>query len=384
MRAPQTSGSRPQVVYVVPVLHPAGAERIVAHLGRRVPGHGFSTSVICLEDEQAMIGRELAESGVQVTGLHVGRRRTLRCAAALRAALPRDRPLIVHAHLFHANLASRLAVAGMPAAAKQGIRTLSTVHVVERRFRPWQFILDRLTAPHAAAEVCVSRAVARFQQKRTGLPATFFPVIENGIDLARFTRPQRPRPQDPDRPHVVSVGRLGRQKDFPTLLRAWQAVNRAMPGARLTIAGEGPERKSLSVLSGSLRLRNVSMPGFVTDIPALLHDADLYVQPSAWEGFGLAVAEAMACGLPVIVSDCDSLPDLVEGGKSGVVVPRGQPAALADAILSLLHNTLGAEKLAQAAHEQAITRFSVDRMVSDYARLYRELIDDISMRRPPK
>jgi glycosyltransferase involved in cell wall biosynthesis len=313
---------------------------------------------------------ELVAAGVRVHGLHLSRRRTLACAQALAEFFPPSRPLIVHAHLFHANIAVRLAVSRMSRSERATIPVLTTVHVAERRFRPWQFALDRLTARYARAEICVSRAVARFQQEHTRLPPEFFRVIENGIDLSRF----EPSAPAGDVPLVVSIGRLDPQKDFLTLLRAWPAVSARFPAAKLAIAGSGPEEGSLRALSASLGLAHVEFLGFVKDVPALLRKATLYAQPSAWEGFGLTVAEAMACALPVVVSDADSLPELVAHDKTGLVVPKGQPSALADAMLALLADPARAAKLGTAARVEALRRFSVERMVADYARLYRELL----------
>ncbi|MFH0940072.1 MAG: glycosyltransferase [Planctomycetota bacterium] len=372
--AVETMNNATDVLLVLPVLASAGAERIVAELARRLPQHGFTPSVLCLEDERAAVGEELAAAGVPVVGLRLSRRRSLACAGAILRRLPVRRPLIIHSHLFHANFATRLAYAWLSKADRAGVRVVSTVHVAEQRFRPWQFALDRITARYASKEVCVSHAVACFQQKRTGLPVSFFHVIENGIDLERFGLILRQ--SDITTACVVSVGRLDPQKDFPTLLRAWKLVADQRPDLRLKIAGDGPDASNLKALAKKLSLRNVEFLGFVADVPALLHKANLYVQSSAWEGSPLTVAEAMACALPVIVTDADSLPELVAHNRTGLVVPKGRPEKLAQAILELSTNNEKAAALGQAARVEALRRFSVDRMVADYARLYRELIGD--------
>ena len=365
--------SLPEVLLVLPVLEPAGAERIVAELARRLPSRGFSAAVLCLEDERAPVGAELAAAGVPVEGLRLSRRRTLVCAKALAERIAARKPRIVHAHLFHANIAARLAVGRLSSEQRAATALLSTIHVAERRFRPWQFLFDRATAGKARYEICVSRAVATFQQERTGLPASFFRVIENGIDLTRFIAPTRPE-RKPGTGHVVAVGRLDPQKDFPTLLQAWQRVEAQLPGARLSIAGAGPEETHLRAQMAALKLERAQLLGFVTDVPKLLREADVYTQPSAWEGFGLAVAEAMACALPVVVSDADSLPEIVAHGRSGLVVPKGNAAALADALIKLLNDPDYASGLGRTAQADATARFSVERMVDDYAALYRELV----------
>ncbi|HEY3323965.1 MAG TPA: glycosyltransferase [Planctomycetota bacterium] len=360
-----------KVIFVLPVLQPAGAERVVAELARRLPEHGYSTEVICLEDERAPIGDELIPAGVPVRGLRLSRRRTLACAKALAALLPAERPLILHAHLFHANMAARLAATHVAREARKSLHVVSTIHVAERRFRPWQFALDRITARYSRCEVCVSHAVARFHQKQTGLPQYFFRVIENGIDLQQFL----PRePQTGPAREVVAVGRLDPQKDYPTLLNAWKFVEEAHPEARLSIAGDGPEEPNLKVLAGRLHLRRVNFLGFVKDVAALLRTADVFAQSSAWEGFGLTVAEAMACSLPVVVTDADSLPELVTHERTGLVVHKGDAQALATAILRLLQGRAEAAALGQAARVEALRRFSIQRMIQDYARLYQELV----------
>jgi glycosyltransferase involved in cell wall biosynthesis len=359
----------PKVLFVVPVLQPAGAERIVAHLACRLPKLGFETSVVCLEDERAPVGLELAAAGIPVTGLHRSRRRTLGCAKALAEIFHERQPEIVHAHLFHANIAARYAKASLKGNEYKRLRVITTVHVAERRFRPWQFYLDRKTAEHAQCEVCVSKAVADFQYARTKLPREFFRVIENGIDLSRFA----PADRSINRA-VVSVGRLDPQKDFPTLLKAWKTVSSRFPTLVLSIAGDGPERERLKRLCKSLSLKRVEFLGFVDDVPGLLKTATLYIQSSAWEGFGLAVAEAMACALPVVVTDADSLPEIVTHGRTGLVAPKSDPEALAAAMIDLLNDPQRAAKLGAAAREEAMGRFSVDRMVDDYSKLYKELM----------
>lgn len=219
--------SGPLIMLVLPVLEPAGAERVVAELARRLPSRGFDVNVLCLEDERAPIGAELAADGVAVEGLRTSRRRTLACARRIAKRLPARRPLILHAQLFHANLATRLAYAFLDAAARQRLFVVSTVQVVERRFRPWHFRLDRWTSRFCHREICVSREVEQFQRERTGLPPSFFRVIENGIDVQRFQPNAESDPaSSPPRTkaRVLSVGRLNPQKDFRTLLHAWREV----------------------------------------------------------------------------------------------------------------------------------------------------------------
>ena len=346
---------------------------MVAELARRLPSRGFDVRVLCLEDERAPVGAELAAEGVAVEGLRLSRRRTQACAREIVRRLPERRPLILHAQLIHANMAARQAFARLSPQQKNGVHVLSTVQVIEQRFRPWHFLLDRLSAKFCDLEICVSEEVEAFQRARTGLPPPFFRVVENGIDVARFTPSAEARPPG-TAPLVVSVGRLNRQKDYPTLLRAWREVQAARPDAKLIIAGSGPQSRQLRALAAKLGLRNLEFAGFVKDVPALLRRAHLYVQSSRWEGLPLAVIEAMACALPVIVTDAQGMRVVVEDGRTGVKVPEGDGPALGRAIVELLRDPARADRLGAAARAEALSRFSVDRMVDEYASTYRELL----------
>jgi len=360
------------VLFIVPVLKHSGAEQVVYDIATRIGAHGFAPSVLCMEDERESVGQMLTKAGVPVSGLRLWRRRAIACAKAITKQLPKKRPLIVHSHLFHANFAARLALKRLDEAERKNVCLINTVHVAERRFRPWQFALDRMTADYARTEVCVSRAVAKFQQEQTGLPEKFFRVIENGIDLARFF----PAKTAPDgAPRVLSVGRLDAQKDYPTLLRAWKLVEAAKPDAILEIVGDGPDEEPLKALAVALKVKNVAFSGFVNDVPQRMRKAHVYVQSSAWEGFGLSVAEAMATGLPVIVSDADSLPEVVTDEKTGLVFNKGKHERLAKLILKMLNEPARAKELADAALMEARKRFTVERMVEDHAKLYRELLE---------
>ena len=365
-----------EVLLVVPVLEPAGAERVVAELAKRLPSHGFSTSVLCMENEDAPIGVELKQAGVRVDGLRLSRRQTFACgrgiAARVREMNPAT-PMIVCAHLFHANFAARQVPRMLAPALRKNVRIVTTIHVAERRFRPWQFWFDRITAQRGACEVCISKSVAEFHRRKTGLPESFFRVVENGIDLSRYSS-LPPSSRASNMPRVVSVGRLNKQKDFPTLMRAWKIVESARPDATLEIAGAGPEEASLKRMRDELDLKRIQFIGFCSDVPTLLTDADLYVQSSAWEGMPLTVLEAMASGLPVIASAVDSLPEIIDDGRSGILFQRGNSDALAQYILALLGDPAHAKALGAAAREVALTRFSAERMAADYARVFCEVL----------
>lgn len=225
-----------------------------------------------------------------------------------------------------------------------------------RRFYPWADAI--VTVSHGLAEdvVCV-----------TGLSHERITVIDNPV-LTAATLDKANVPLDHpwfasgSPPVLLGVGRLVRQKDFPTLLKAFARV-RAVRPVRLIILGDGRKRKTLEVLAQQLGVASdVDLPGFVLNPFPYMKQASVFVLSSAWEGLPGALVEAMACGCPVVSTNCPSGPEeILDGGAYGPLVPVGDDAALARAILAMLDSPTAAEKLRAQA-----SRFSVARVADRY------------------
>jgi glycosyltransferase involved in cell wall biosynthesis len=162
-------------------------------------------------------------------------------------------------------------------------------------------------------------------------------------------------------PVILAVGRLTLQKDFPTLIRAFARL-RARRSARLVILGEGELRDELEALVAELGLTaDVALPGFVDNPFSWMRGSALFVLSSAWEGFGNVLVEAMACGTPVVSTDCPSGPaEILENGKWGRLAAVGDAEALARAIAEALDDPNPPDVRARAAF------FSVERSVDAY------------------
>jgi glycosyltransferase involved in cell wall biosynthesis len=160
---------------------------------------------------------------------------------------------------------------------------------------------------------------------------------------------------------VLGVGRLTAQKDFPSLIRAFAKV-RAQKPCRLVILGEGELRGELEALVASLDLSaDVALPGFTDNPFAWMRQSSLFVLSSAWEGFGNVLVEAMACGTPVVSTNCPSGPaEILENGRWGRLVPVGDVDALADAMLATLAETTHADVATRAQD------FGVEQAVAGY------------------
>ena len=200
-----------------------------------------------------------------------------------------------------------------------------------------------------------------------GVPEERLRVIYNAF---RLEDPRMPELPERARPRVVSAGRLVPWKGFSGLIDAMARVRKELPEATLAIAGDGPDRESLSsyakVRLGDAALFTGALPH--ADTLGLIRDADIFVLNSTYEGLSHLLIEALSLGVPVIATDAGGNPELIEDGKNGLLVPVGDRDALAAAILHLLRTPPHAKRLATAAASSG-ERFTMDEMVGQLAQL---------------
>jgi glycosyltransferase involved in cell wall biosynthesis len=167
------------------------------------------------------------------------------------------------------------------------------------------------------------------------------------------------------------VANLRGEKGHDVLLDAAALVGRTLPGVRFQLVGDGPMQATLAARAEALGIRHVvDFLGHREDVPHLLQQSDLFVLPSRTEAFPNGLLEAMAAGLPVIASDVGGIPELVEHDRNGVLVPVGDAAALADAILRLARDPERAATLGAMARQTIEGRYSFQRMVAAFESLY--------------
>ena len=229
-------------------------------------------------------------------------------------------------------------------------------------------LLIQLLYRRANAVAAVSSGVAADLVSNCKVPERLIRVISNPavpMNLETLVEEQVEHPWlSPDRTErvVLAAGRLVPQKDFPTLLRALAALRKHLP-ARLLIIGEGGLRQELLSTAERLGIADaVDLPGFAANPYAWMARADLFVLSSAWEGFGNVLVEAMACGTPVVSTDCPSGPaDILMHGNIGPLVPVGDSDALAAAMLATLRRPPSRERLIARAGA-----FSLEAASSEY------------------
>jgi glycosyltransferase involved in cell wall biosynthesis len=261
---------------------------------------------------------------------------------------------VVHTHLVHADVYGAFAA-----------RTLVSTKHNDDPFRAGAFrFVERALARRTTKIIAITGALACFQIERVGLPADKIDVVHYGLDEPPAAWGTNPPDDDadPDERILLAVCRLEPQKGVDVAIEALTQV----PNARLVVLGEGPERTKLEALARDLGVR-VSLPGRVPDVAAWLQRADVLVHPVRWEGFGLALLEAMLASLPVVATAVSSIPEIVTDGETGLLVPPDDPGALAGAINRVLEDpgTFGERGYARARSE-----FSVERMVDRTLAVY--------------
>jgi glycosyltransferase involved in cell wall biosynthesis len=290
---------------------------------------------------------------------------------ALVGYLRRERPDVVLSTSNPANLVC--AFARRLAGGHTRVVLSANIHLsaaIARRARPWRPLLRwlaRRTYSRADAVIAISSGVADDLLRVTGVPRRRVHVVHNPVAVEEIRDRARAPLDHPwfapgEPPVLLAVGKLSPQKDFPTLLRAFARV-RAARRARLVILGEGAQRSRLARLARRLDIASdVALPGFQPNPYAWMARASVFVLCSAWEGFSNALAEALACGCPVVSTDCPSGPaEILDGGAFGPLCPVGDDRALAGAILRVLESP----PLPDLLRARAAT-FSVDAAAERY------------------
>ena len=322
----------------VPSMRGGGAERVTLILAREIASRGHAVDLLLAQAEGPYLAQ--VDEAIRVVDLKASR--LLTSLPALVRYLRQERPQALLSMMHHTNIvalwACRLAGVSTRAVVSERV-TLSwrTEHARSKRGWLWPWLIRRFY-PWADGIIAVSNGVADDLVQVAGIPHEYVRTIYNPI-----VRPElREKAQAPldhpwfkpgQRPVVLAVGRLTEQKDFPTLIQAFARVRQIQP-ARLLILGEGEQRPALETLIRQLGLdEDVRLPGFETNPYPYMARASVFVLSSRWEGLPGVLIEALACGAPLIATDCPSGPrEILRDGQYGQLVPVGDIAALAQAI----------------------------------------------------
>jgi len=276
------------------------------------------------------------------------------------------RPNIIHSHMIHANIWCRFMKIFTP-----NVRLISTAHnsveggrIADFMYKFTDFIPNLSTnVSQEAVDLFCSRGASSHKRMI---------AIPNGVDTNKFRHV--PKQKGFESKVILNIGRMVKQKNQALLINAFKKVLKIRQDVELKIVGEGPEENNLIRLVDDLGIgRYVSFEKFVTDTSLQYNACDLFVLSSAYEGFGLVVAEAMACEVQVIATDCGGVAEVL--GDNGVLVPVNDEDALVDAILNQLSvdRSFAAESGA-LSRKRIVEKFSVSSVVDKWVKVYSHLI----------
>ena len=366
-----------RVGFVVHVMQVAGAEVLVRETVRRLAGRVTAT-VFCL-DAVGRIGEEMARAGTEVVCLNRRPGRDWGVAVRLATAI-RERDIeLIHAHQYSPFFYAALAK-GLCGLRPRLILTEHGRHYPDR-VSPLRRAVNRLALDRLAdAVTACCRFSAEGLSRVDGFAGGRIAVIENGIEVDRYGPSADGRTArekvglDPDRRYVIHVARHHPVKDQPTLLRGFAAAAPDLPGVDLLMVGDGPLRGELERLAVELRIRDrVTFLGIRTDIPDLMRAADVFALTSVSEAASLTLLEAMASGLPAVVTAVGGNPEIVRHEREGLLFPRGDAAGCAAAFRRLFRDPEWAASLGAAGRRRAHDRYRLERTIEEYDALYRRL-----------
>jgi glycosyltransferase involved in cell wall biosynthesis len=358
--------SQGRVLHVMRMKGVYGAERHLFELTSALRSHGWASDVLILAPEPPQMF-DFASELAQVCGkVSVFRMRGDLSPALMRRLVRELRSGaydVVHSHMVHADW--HLAVASL-AAPRVAVISSKHNHDPFRRRRLVRLV-EHASARRFAEIISISESLRGFTEETAGVAGT---TVRYGLSAPDWA----PVRGDDSRQsyRLLSVGRLEPQKGFDVLMRAMAIVRGRVPEARLSLAGEGGERAMLEDLIATLGLEeHVTLLGRREDVRQLMRDAAALVHPARWEGFGLVLLEAMREGLPVIATRVGAIPEVVDDGVTGWLVPPDDPEALAAAIVEFLQDPAAGAAAGEAAFARLTVRFSPDRMAQETAEVYR-------------
>src|SRR5437870_4684520 len=283
-----------------------------------------------------------------------------------RAVLREFRPELLHAHF-----ATEPTAAARELAAELRVPFTFTAHGYDIYRRPPADFADRASA--ASAVITVSEANARYIVKTFGVPTAQVHVIPCGVNAERFS----PHGERLEPPHVVCVARLSPVKNLGLLLEACASLRARGVQFRCALIGDGPCRDELEAMRARLGLaRVVELAGAAeqAEVLAWWQRATVAVLTSESEGMPVSLMEAAACGVPAVAPAVGGIPELVEDGVTGLLVPVGDTQALAAALEQLLRNPELAARMGMAARRRVEERFSLMGQVDRLLALWAELV----------
>jgi glycosyltransferase involved in cell wall biosynthesis len=354
-----------------------GVEEHICGLLRNLSRELFRAHLVCAPELYARF-RLYSPEDVKITPVTLFAPGDIRGAVQLARLIWLEKFQIVHSHMFWSSL-----FASPVSWACRVPVIVETLHGSEAWRKGWKanYRIDRTVAHFVSKHVAVCEFDARFLSDKKHVPTSKIAVIHNGVDVSRFALPQHVRKQMRDAlgfeekdPVLIMVARFHPGKGHRVLLEAMRQLLNQYPALKLIFVGEGDgETEVRSLCEGFGLAHSVRFAGYQPDVSGWLRAADINVLPSYYEGFPLTVLEAMASGLPTVATQVGGIPEAIEDGRSGILVPPGNAQKLADALSALLRDAERRKQMGDAACARVSRHFSLKKQVQDTEKMYLSL-----------
>ena len=356
-----------RILYLVGQLTPGGLERQLCYLLQAMDRERYRPAVAVWNFAEA----DVYVPRIRALNVPLYTFPNMTSAAKLRAFRRLVRqlaPEVVHSYTFFTNFAAYWGVRGTPSRACGSIRCDFTFEM--KTSGP---LVGRLSARWPRDQICNSSLAAetvRRWQQSPFVPRRLF-MVRNGLDLEQFrSAPLTARGKS----RIVGVGTLEPRKRWDRLLRAARELQRRGYDFEVQIVGDGPLHESLQQQAQDLGIADrVELMGYSANISGVLANATFLVHTSDNEGYPNVVMEAMACGRAVVATDAGDVPSLVDDGKTGFIVPRGDEATLLARMVTLITDYDLCLRMGEAGRAKAERQFGLDRLVSETLTAYRAM-----------
>jgi glycosyltransferase involved in cell wall biosynthesis len=345
-----------------------GGEQQVLYLTQCLRGHGHDSVVVC--QPQSALYQKAQEAGVPTVPLRMRHELDLIAAWQLGRYVRRQGVEILHMHTPHAHTIGLLAGQLAPA-----VRLVVSRRVDVAPIRTW---LSRWKYTRAGVQYLAVSEAVRQVLIASGVPAPQVYTVHSGIDLSRFRAVQEAPPLFPQGRRIIgTVGHLSGHKGQRSLLEAIALLVREEPQVGVVIAGDGARRAELETLARTLGITaHVCFTGFRRDILALMQSFEIFAFASYLEGLGTAILDAMALGKPVVATRAGGIPEAVQDGIAGLLVPPRDPLALAEALGYLLRDPAQGKAMGLAGRQRVEQQFTVERMACHTLQVYARVLAD--------
>lgn len=356
-----------RILHIVPNFGTGGAERLVVDLVDAADTQRLELFVVSLYAESGrMLEKEIREKRLAVRFLDKRPGLDLRMIWRLYRTLRNFRPEVVHTHL------SVLRYGLLPIVVCRIPARLHTMHNVAGNETDFVGRVVRRIAFRFCNVIPVSISfLIRDTVRQVYGPRVHSPVVYNGIPTQRFVRASQTLTEPDQRLRLIHVGRFAPQKNHCLLLEAFALAASSNPTINLRLVGDGPLKASVERQTIEKQIsERVQFLGERDDVPDLLEQSDMFVLSSDWEGMPLTLLEAMAAGKPVIATAVGGVPELVEDGRTGLLVPPKDVNALCKAILQMAEDPALRLHLGKAGQQRAVELFDLSRTAKGYESLY--------------